>query len=166
MAPTGSNHPKFSKSLTILMLFSYFQPFLADSTGSVNYAPELEVEFFFSKSEGWRFRGVIFSPISEGFREEFLKSSNSKNFASFAIFLYKLCSQIRHFVTIFIDRLGLFHTIVLCCTNGSLGFTVRSLVSDKMSRSSAPDFNNVFKTQFEGAQISYGEYFSKKNFRK
>ena len=41
--------------------------------------------------------------------------------------------------------------------------TVRSLVSDKMSRSSAPDFNNVFKTQFEGAQTSYGEYFSKKN---
>ena len=44
--------------------------------------------------------------------------------------------------------------------------TVRSVVSDKMSRSSASDFNNVFKTQFEGAQISYGEYFSKKIFRK
>ena len=29
--------------------------------------------------------------------------------------------------------------------------TVRSLVSDKMSRSSAQDFNNVFETQFEGA---------------
>jgi hypothetical protein len=43
MAPTGSNHLKFSKTLRISTLFSYFQPFSAvstGSTGSVNYAPD------------------------------------------------------------------------------------------------------------------------------
>ena len=34
MAPTGSNHVKFSKTLRISTLFIYFQPFSAGSTGS------------------------------------------------------------------------------------------------------------------------------------
>ena len=42
MAKIGSNHLKFSKTLRISMLFTYFQPFSAGSTGStgsMNYAP-------------------------------------------------------------------------------------------------------------------------------
>ena len=41
MAKTGSNHYKLSKTLRISMLFTYFQPFSAGSTGSMNYAAGL-----------------------------------------------------------------------------------------------------------------------------
>ena len=44
--------------------------------------------------------------------------------------------------------------------------TVRSFVSDQMSRSRSPDFESFFKNRFKRAQISYGEYFSNRKFWK
>ena len=53
MAKIGSNHLKFSKTLRISMLFTYFQPFSAGSTGStgsMNYAPGGGFKPVFSKT--------------------------------------------------------------------------------------------------------------------